>query len=249
MKKYLIACMVGMVCVSAFAQPTTRPAGTRPSTRPASTQPRVTQKFTAEHPNGKETIVCTIDITESPESREWALKAGPYALKWYPKLEETLASEGYTPTREFIILFQPRDGAPAFASGNVINVSANWIKRRPDDFGMVAHELVHVIQRYRGVPRDSGWLTEGIADYVRYYIVEPDSRQKGFNPERQSYKNGYQPSAAFLNWIEKDKPGTVSKINAALRQRKYNLEMFKELTGGTPDEMWEKFKETLKKPQ
>jgi hypothetical protein len=242
--------LVGMVAVSmgvpALAQP--RPGGpsTRPTTRPAGTQAttqRVVAKVSGKHPNGKDTLLCVVDYGDAPETKEWGLKAAEYAIKRYPKLEEALASEGYTPPREFTLLFKPVNGV-AFTTGNVITINNDWIRRRPDDWGMVAHELVHVIQRYR---RGEGWITEGIADYLRYYVVEPESKQRAFNAQRQTYKNGYQPAAAFINWLETQKPGTVSKFNAALRERKYNNDFFKELTGGTPDEMWEKFKETLKK--
>ena len=36
-------------------------------------------------------------------------------------------------------------GAPALTSGNRMQFSAQWIAEHPDDFGMVTHELTHVI--------------------------------------------------------------------------------------------------------
>src|SRR5947208_12991929 len=136
------------------------------------------------------------------------------------------------------------DKGVAYTGGTVITINYDYVSKHKDDLGMVAHELTHVIQKYR---RGEGWITEGIADYVRYYVVEPGSKRAGFNAERQSYKGGYQPAAGMLAWLEKDKPGTVSKLNAALRAGKYKEDFFKELTGGTPDEEWEKFKATKKK--
>jgi len=206
-----------------------------PATRPAE---RVI-RLEAKHPDTQEVLVCLVDITEAPDVEQWATDAGKYALKWYPVIEKTLATEGYKPTREFRLLFKSMNGV-AHASGNVITISTAWIKKNPDDWGMVAHELTHVIQRYR---RGEGWLTEGIADYVRYYVVEPGSKRARFDINRTSYRNAYQPAAGFIDWLERSKgPGIVSKLNAALRAGRYKPELFVEITGGTPDELWEQFK-------
>ena len=34
------------------------------------------------------------------------------------------------------------------------------------------HETCHVVQRYRG-RGNPGWLVEGVADYVRFFVYEP----------------------------------------------------------------------------
>jgi hypothetical protein len=209
-----------------------------PATKPAEKIVRVT----GEHPATKEALICLVDVTAAPELEKWGTDAANYAIKHYPTIEKTLVTEGYKPTREFRLLFKDMPGV-AHASGNVITISINYVKKNPDDWGMVAHELTHVIQRYR---RGEGWLTEGIADYVRYYVIEPGSRRARFDINRTSYKNAYQPAAGFLDYLERTKPGTVSKLNAALRAGKYKPELFVEIAGGTPDELWEKFKESKK---
>ena len=48
----------------------------------------------------------------------------------------------------------------AGTTGDTIHVSADWIKKHPDDFGLVIHEMTHVIQHYpnpdpAGSPRES----------------------------------------------------------------------------------------------
>ena len=238
----VLALTVGPSCLAAdgAGSPATRPA-TGPATAPASrpAEERVL-RFTAEHPDTKEQLVCLVDITASPEAEQWGSDAGRYALKWYPAIEKALATDGYTPTRQFRLLFKPMPGV-AHASGTTITINTDWIKKHPDDLGMVAHELTHVIQKYRrGGP---GWLTEGLADYVRYYVVEPGSKRAGFNVDRTSYKNAYQPAAGFLDWLERTKgPGVVAKLNAAMRAGTYKPETFKEAAGGDPDELWEAFK-------
>ena len=91
-------------------------------------------------------------------------------------------------------------------------------------------------------------LVEGVADYVRYFVIEPGARNARFDPAR-GYKGGYQPVAALLNYIEKKNgPGVVSKLNQAMREGKFKEGTFKEIAGGESDELWEEFKATLKKP-
>ena len=208
-----------------------------PATKPVA--PEKVVRLTAIHPDTKEQLVCLVDVTAAPELEKWGSDAGTFALKWYPIIEKTLATEDFKPTREFRLLFKEMDGV-AHASGNVITISIAYVKRNQDDIGMVGHELTHVIQKYR---RGEGWLTEGIADYVRYYVIEPGSKRARFDINRTSYKNAYQPAAGFLDWLERTKgPGIVSKLNAALRAGKYKPELFAEIAGGTPEELWEKFK-------
>ena len=48
--------------------------------------------------------------------------------------------------------------------------------------GSVVHELVHVVQEYGRARRENpeatrspGWLVEGLADYIRWFLYEPQS--------------------------------------------------------------------------
>lgn len=54
---------------------------------------------------------------------------------------------------------------PAFTSGNTITFSANYLVNNATDWDIVTHEAVHVKQSNA---QYEGWLTEGIADYIRY---------------------------------------------------------------------------------
>ena len=45
---------------------------------------------------------------------------------------------------------------------------AQWISDHPDDFGMVIHELIHVIQAYPAAGDKPGWLVEGIAAWCAH---------------------------------------------------------------------------------
>jgi hypothetical protein len=221
----------------------TAPA-TRPSTKPA-TQPRTLIKVSQPAADGvSEPLVVLLDVNDAPDLKDWALTAANYAIKWHPEIEKMLPSEGYTAPRRVTIVFRTMNGV-AYTQGQTITISSAYAKKHQDDLGMVAHELTHVIQHYSRGDKP-GWLVEGIADYIRYYKVEPGTKRAGFNPAR-GYKGGYNPAAALLNWLEKEKPGIVVKLNTMMREGTYSGEKFEALAGGTPDEVWEKFKDTLKK--
>ena len=94
-------------------------------------------------------------------------------------------------------------------------------KKEPNDFGMVIHELTHIVQDYKG--GGEGWLTEAIADYIRDRHFEKQGRAPAFDPEKSSYRQGYGIAAAFLIWLEETKhPGLVRKLNLASHTGKRN---------------------------
>ena len=105
---------------------------------------------------------------------------------------------------------------------------------------MVVHELVHVIQDYRG--KGPGWLVEGLADYLRWWCYEPPERRARVDPKRAKYTNGYQDAAAFLAWIEKtcDKD-IITKLNKSIRGGTYADKLFQESTGKDLDTLWKEF--------
>ena len=111
--------------------------------------------------------------------------------------------------------------------------------------------MVHIVQHY-GRARDGnsnpGWLIEGVADYIRWFIYEPPSKRPHPNPTKAKYTDSYRTTAAFLNYIaEKHDKEIVKKLNAAMRQGKYDPELWKDYTGKTVDELWVDYTQTLKK--
>jgi hypothetical protein len=180
-----------------------------------------------------------------PNIEDWAKKAADLCREWHPKLEQYLATEGFTPPRKVELVFRKMEGV-AFSSGNSIVISSDWITARPDDWGMVVHELVHVIQGYRrGGP---GWVTEGIADYIRHAQFEPDAPLRPFNPDRAKYTDAYQITAAFFIWLEKNKcPDLVPQLNKAMREGTYENAIFETTCGGDLDTLWDEYIADVKK--
>ena len=186
------------------------------------------------------------DVLQQEGIQEWAGKASRLVTEWYPKIDKLLESDGYEPPKEVTITFRKMDGV-AYSTGTSIVISADWIKRQPGDFGMVAHELVHVIQSY---PRRTGpgWVTEGIADYIRHAHYEPQVPLRNINLDRASYTDAYQTTAGFFIWIEKNyDKDFVKKLNVTMRDRSYSNDIFEQLNGKSLDDLWKEYIETLRK--
>lgn len=191
-----------------------------------------------------ESCEVTVDTHDAPDLKEWGNKAGTLCVEWLPKIVEMLPSDGFTAPKQVTLHFDPTMKGVAHAVGNKITISASYARQHPDDWGMVVHELTHVVQAYpSGGP---GWLVEGIADYIRIVKFEPDAPRPKLDPDKASYKDAYKTTAMFLEWIEKHHaPELVVKMNAALRKGAYRDELWTEMTGKTVEELWKLFVESL----
>jgi hypothetical protein len=200
------------------------------------------------------------DTSQVPEIKPWVDKTlKPVCAEWYPKIVEMLPSDGYAAPRRFTIIFHKDMPGVANAGGGRINCAAPWFLRNLDGeaAGAVVHEMVHIVQQYRRLPgrannanRNPGWLVEGLADYIRWMLYEPQGKRRRINPEQAKYTDSYHVTGAFLDYVVRthDKE-FVKKLNAAMREGKYTPELWKELTGKTVDELWEDYVQTLKGDQ
>jgi len=191
-------------------------------------------------------VTVTVDTSKVPEAAEWAAKAKEIVEKNYPLMVEKLKVDGVKPPATIKLIFENKGKGIAGTAGNTVHIEYSWISKHPDDFGMVIHEVTHSIQGY---PKyDPPWLVEGIADYIRFWMFEPENKRPRVNPDRAKYTDSYQTTAAFLAWVtatyDKD---LITKLNAALRQNKYKKELFAEYTGKDLDTLWGGFTESLRK--
>lgn len=159
------------------------------------------------------------DTAEHKALEAWSSVLARLAEGWWRTITASLASPGFAPVDQITIDFDEIHipGVPALTRGAVIVVDARGLLARlrdPDALAMIAHEMVHVAQRY---PHAPGWLVEGIADYMRYYVLIPDDPSRAFQPQGATWHDGYQATAGFLDWAEQAHPGTVTQLNAALR--------------------------------
>jgi hypothetical protein len=187
-----------------------------------------------------------VDTTQAPETEQWADIARRLVEKWHPIIAEMLHTDGFKPAEEVNLVFKKDMKIPAGTSGDTISISVEHIKKHPDDFGMVIHELTHVLQRYRKFDKETWWLVEGIADYIRFYRFEPKTKLPRVNPARASYRDGYKTSAKFLAWIErKHDKAIITHLNEVLRTGEYKPEVFEKYTRKSLDQLWAEFVKSL----
>jgi hypothetical protein len=214
---------------------------------------------TVEAEDGKFQI--TIDTTETPDLTEWAHNdLAPVVRQWYPKLVKMLPSEGYEAPRRVTITFSASMQGVAATGGTRVRCAAGWFRQnlQGEAKGAIVHELGHVVQNYglarRNNPsatRTPGWIVEGICDYIRWFLYEPQTHGADItarNIARARYDANYRISANFLNWVtETYDKDIVRKLNAAAREGKYSDELWKTATGHTVEELGDEWKASLEK--
>jgi hypothetical protein len=182
------------------------------------------------------------DTSQVPELQPWGRAAEALCQVWYERVVQILESDdSVRPLPPVVkIIFEKDMKGVAHVLGPKMHIAAHWVKSRPDDFGMVAHELVHLVQRYQ--PGQPGWIVEGMADYVRARHFEPNIKTPRINFEKAKYTDAYKTTASFFIWLEaKYDARIVPKLHAAMRARNYKDELFQEWTGKDLPTLWNEF--------
>ncbi|KAF9486422.1 plant basic secretory protein [Pholiota conissans] len=175
-----------------------------------------------------------------------ALNAAVMAsFKWLYTLEDVPRN-----VKQISLILRSMDGV-AHTTGSKahkeIHYSLDYIKAtkhraRDEIMGVLVHEVVHCYQ-YDGHGSCPGGLIEGMADYVR---LQADLGPPHWKPKGGKWDMGYDGTAYFLNWIEqKIGKGTVRKLNACMKGRKYHEKMFEDLCGKSVDTLWMEYCATL----
>jgi len=197
-----------------------------------------------------------VETTQAQELEEWTERdLKPVILEWYPRIVQLLPGQGYQPPRRVRFRFLPdadMRGIPAYAAGSVISLNREWFRGelQGEARGCVVHELVHVVQQYpaRGRRlRDGaavpGWLVEGIPDYIRWFLYEPETGGATLSAERRKvarHDASYRVSADFLDWVIRSQPADariLEQLNAAAREGRYSPELWQKLTGRTEQQL------------
>ncbi|HLV81351.1 MAG TPA: basic secretory protein-like protein [Chthonomonadaceae bacterium] len=190
-----------------------------------------------------------IVVSDAPQTRAWAEHARQLVTDWFPLICRFLSTQDFRPPRTVTLVFKKDLQVPAYTAGSTITINGKWVTEHPDDFGMVIHELTHVIQAYPDKGDKPGWLVEGIADYIRFYRYEPDVPRPRINPQRATYHDAYRTTAAFLAWVMGRYDRTlVVRLDRALRTGTYSADMFQQVTGKSVDTLWAEFIQTLPPP-
>jgi hypothetical protein len=225
--------------------------GPAPTSSVAPVGKRILKEFAAG--DGKYQFV--LDVTAAPDLEEWAEKElKPVVQEWYPKLVVMLPSEGFTVPAKVTLKFRnDMGGLPASAGGGQINLNSNWFRKelKREALGSVVHEMVHIIQSYgrgRGGNRAPGWIVEGIPDYIRWFLYEPQSKGAEItarNLDAAKHDASYRITGNFLNWVVKNyDEASVQKLNAMARNGEFTEEFWKQLTGKSVQELGEEWKKS-----
>lgn len=146
--------------------------------------------------------------------------------------------------RQVKFVIDPAYTHVAAAGGGVVTFNPVWFAKNPQDIDVVTHETMHIVQSY---PHGSGpgWITEGIADYVRYKMGINNQAANWKLPEyssSQKFDNSYRVTARFFVWIENhyDKK-FVLKLDKVMREKTYTADFAKQHTGKTFEELWQEY--------
>lgn len=198
----------------------------------------------------------TIDSTAAPELAAWSeSELKPVILEWYPRIVSLFPSDGFQAPDKVRFRYLPSDkmnGIPAYAQGATISMNAGWMSKEIDREarGAIVHEMVHVVQSYqgrrqRGLRRmpTPGWIVEGVPDYVRWFLYEPETKGAFLSKAARAkakHDASYRVSANFIDWVVRnyDSDGTLlQKLNATAREGRYSSDTWRELTGRTEEEL------------
>lgn len=199
-----------------------------------------------------------VDSSGFPAGAEWGALAKSLVESWYPRIAELLATDGRDPVdgkpqgkpfaapRGIRIVLEKKLDVPAYTSGSEIHVDGSWIVAHPDDSGLLIHELAHVLQAYPGGPNAPGWLSEGIADYVRWWRYEPElaagAGRTRIDPAKSNYTDSYRVTAMWLAWCSRAYDlRLVPALDLALRNGEDPLPLCRKLCGKNAEALWKEF--------
>ncbi len=156
----------------------------------------------------------------------------------YPK--EAKLYNKHTLKKVYFVMDTAYKGVAATSDG-IVRFNPEWFKKHPNDIDVVTHEVMHIVQAYPD-GAGPGWLTEGIADYVRYTLGVDNAGAGWSLPDykaTQHYTNAYRVTARFLVWVQNNYgKKIVQKLDAAMRSKTYTAAIWGKLSGKTLDELW-----------
>ena len=159
----------------------------------------------------------------------------------YPKLIKKYNVN--SPTAVTFIIDKKYDGVAATDNG-MIRYNPAWFQKKPEDLDVVTHELMHVVQSY-GQNNVPGWVTEGIADYVRATEGINNEKAKWTMPDVKpdhNYNNSYRITARFFVWItQRYKQNFVQLLDDAARKNEYSPETWKKIIGKYVEDLWKEY--------
>lgn len=193
-------------------------------------------------------VKVNLDLAKTPDLSPFAVRVEGTVALWYPYIADFLTSANFTPPQKIEIFletgmkFGPFEAAYVTDDGIIIG-NMDYYRANPHDIGSIIHEVTHIVQQYPSNETTScpWWLTEGIADYVRYYKFERFDDWPLKPTLEQLYSDGYEVTAFFINYVvQQVREDIVYWINMACREGRYdqNHTIWINLTGKTLVDLW-----------
>jgi Peptidase of plants and bacteria len=123
-----------------------------------------------------------------------------------------------------------RGPGAAWTNGTDVFLSSRWFAEHPDDVGGVLHEFTHAIMQAPTYDQTTSWVIEGLADWIRDELGHDAPWTKAHH-ESGKATAGYQTTAHFLQYLERNHPGTVRRVAQALMHDMYSTDVFRQCTG------------------
>jgi hypothetical protein len=160
----------------------------------------------------------------------------------YPKL---LKKYNDSVSKKVVFFIDKTYSGVAEAGNGRVRFNPAWFASHPEDVDVVTHELMHIVQNYRGNKIPS-WVTEGVADYVRAMEGVNNHNSQWALPDLKPdhhYTSSYRITARFFVWITKKyKSDFVNQLDKAARANRYSDAVWAAITGKTLEELWTEYK-------
>jgi hypothetical protein len=194
-------------------------------------------------------VTVTLDISQlsaedqaNAQVTAWGETARAMAQKQFAPLYWLLYPTAVMPTelKATLVLIRQPDGI-AWTGGGVMTANMTYFDANSADVGAIFHELAHVVQAY---PRnDEGWLTEGIADWARYFWYEKHTLADYRRAAVGSYTDGYANASRFLEWLRWYRNGAIVRRLNAMMQADGSVtdEQWTQLAGAGLDALWQEY--------
>ena len=192
--------------------------------------------------------LCVINYQLIPQSEENARRLLNLCEIIVPKIEAKFGRGPNAPPYR-IEFYTPRPedkgtgNAPrAYAANDTVTLSTDfWYTKFPEDAGILAHELTHVVQAFYGYFSEYeylgiNWLVEALADYGEYIAGYSEDLEKNCYHFLSNRKLGvFSCTFQFLKFVEeKYDPEISGKFYKVLRSPSANIDdLFAQYTGKT----------------
>ncbi|GAA4201690.1 hypothetical protein GCM10022289_15490 [Pedobacter jeongneungensis] len=200
--------------------------------------------------NTLETVVegaNTLIFTDKTGTFSAATKAGFITVfkANYQRMANTFNANA--PKTQVFVIDSEYEGVAATYGGSIIRYDPRYFAGNPKDIDVVTHEMMHVVQSYKFNLPNTGWITEGIADYARYIFGYDNPGANWSLPaysSNQNYTDAYRVTARFFAWLENHGyQGIIVKLDKAMRDGTYNVNTFwsANANGKTVDQLWQNY--------